>query len=201
MATDIGVANGTEPLWNGATVTPTPPSTSYYCPQIWRANFQVYSPNWMTDVRFAVLTPVTLQRIRGYTAYNVPMGEYGLNPMEQFSSYSPDDTFRGMGGELWGVCEVYNARTWAGRLVQHGFVRWYHWENGQFWRQGYGGPGGGGERGWGWYDSNSGQYYGAGGIEFRAAVDAFLEHGTCTAGWEIWVDGVQRCDADGNGVG
>lgn len=35
---------------------------------------------------------------------------------------------------------------------------------------------------------------------WRSALDAYLSGGGCTIGWEIWVDGKQRCRSDGTAV-
>ena len=60
-----------------------------------------------------------------------------------------------------------------------------------------GGGGGFEHNGWAYKDVTVESGVGAG---WQTALNAYLGSGACTAGWEIWVDGDQKCKADGTAV-
>ncbi|MEP6732315.1 MAG: hypothetical protein ABJE10_16840 [bacterium] len=87
-------------------------------------------------------------------------------------------------------------------MVEVGLVTWYNY-TGEVFRRSPTGSGGPSDRGWAYYDGATGTTSGqdgeaGGGSAAQSVVDRFLSTGACTVGWEVWVDGDQRCKADGS---
>lgn len=197
VAQDVGLATGGEYLWQGesfAVAMEGIETSEKFCPSFYRpGKVGMYVIEFGEDAEFYRPGTAVLQGIIGRTVLGFPMARYAI-PNQILTSSQPAGKYQIVGNiTLYVVCNMVRFRTSAGRLVEGGFMRIYNVEADL--RLAESGLGGGSpDRGWAWI---SGEEYrnGAGeGSDWRVVVDDFVENGDCTAGWEIWVDGVQTCD-------
>ena len=191
-------ADGTEPLWDGESFALSENGNfQSVCPPYFPyVNFSEYVPSTAEDARFHVTGPITKIGDLGYTVYGRPMARYRL-PEMVFNS--TDGRYSIYGGTIGITCLVELRRV-LGNFYQVELQIWRAW--------GYDSPGGvrynrsplagGGDGGgWGWSDDGSSNGSGDG---WSTALQTYLSGGGCTAGFEIWVDDDQKCDAYGNAM-
>lgn len=198
FATPTGTASGVEPIWDGTDMTG---STVFSCaPYVVNPTFKVYVPEHSTYVTIEGHGVWMFAMSRGTSAFGVPMAEYYAAAGEHWSSV-PDLSYYAMGGSIRGVCYTVKVRVPGAAALYVGFTRWYDY-TGSIYRRGSS-PGGSGSGGRGWAYSVTGDQWRNGegqGEDWNDVLDTWWQSGGCTEGWEIWVDGDQKCDADGNAV-
>lgn len=192
MAEYVGAGNPNYPAWNGEIEVQ---GGMYVCPSWWDLpSFRVRIIQNGESVYFkavgrAYLDPSIFIPPEG----NIPRAAY-TTPSGQIR----DQTGRyvAQGGHIYARCfvkQVWGARgnvlAYVGPIVSFNFT-------GTIMHNPNGGPTGGG-RGWAYKDD---QVYVENGVGpgWREALDRFLSGGGCTQGYEIWVDGTLKCDANGN---
>lgn len=141
-----------------------------------------------------------------HRAYLVAIvGQIGSTPKGRYhlatSTVSDDGTMELGPGDLEGTCWTRRVRVyspifgWTTAWV--GVISWYRFYGTMTPTNGY--PGGFGGRGWAWHNSGSGYSNGEGG-DWQSVLQAYLTSGTCTPGWEIWMDGRMVCNSRGQAV-
>jgi hypothetical protein len=188
-------ATGTEPLYAGESLS-FPSSGTFVgeCPPAWpRLRFREYVPSTGEEATFVIPGPISKIGNLGYTTFGFAMARYRIPEMIYNSN---DGRYSIYGGTIGVTCWI-SIRRVTGNVLNIEIAVGRTW--------GYDSPGGvrfnrtplaggGSEGGWGWDDDNG--QNGDGG-SWQAAVDTYLGGGGCTPGWEIWVDGDQKCDANG----
>jgi len=193
MADEVGMASGTEPLWTGQTdVSSLGP---YTCPdQINLARNKVYIPEYSEDATFLV-TNLNKVSNDGFSSDGSPLATYAVGTNRTFTSAIPLGKYTMKGGYMKARCKVVTVRSGAGFRVLLGPVTWYDYVQGEVDLADNDASGGSSTRGWA--DDESGNVTGVGDGGAQQVVDAYFG-GLCTVGWEVWVDGVEKCDAVGN---
>lgn len=197
MATDAGIAVGTEPLWLGQLIESVEAPRA--CPNwIPLAHNKVYVPAFYETAVFQV-SGLTKVANLGVSVGGHPMAAYSVPSGPLYSSF-PRDKYIMQGGLMKARCNTFEGRTPTGRIVYVGTVTWYDYTGEVYLSDRTATPGGDGGRGWGYRDTASGTTSGAGSLPGGAqtAVSRYLSGNGCTEGWEIWVDGARACDAHGN---
>lgn len=195
MATGGGTADATDPLWSGQLFGTAADSPSdAYCPM------GVPFPEY--QVRLTNGTVVTFQ-MAGTAIYmhDVPSpnpsyraARYSLPPGAH--SVSIDGIYEAWNGTLYGVCRVWRKQI-LGKIVEGGFVDWFKFDGEVWTRDNPDSGGNGGGRGWAYSKDGTQNGDGTSGTinDWQTALNNYLTTGTCTQGWEVWVDGVQVCSA------
>ena len=114
-----------------------------------------------------------------------PVGLYQL-PSGTFQS--DDGRYAIRGGTVLGICRFAHyliLGTWE--VVFRGIFTYNY--NGTTFRVSVQGTTG---SGWAWYDSGTGFSNGVA-PGWGIALSTYLGNGQCTGGWDIWVDGIEKC--------
>jgi hypothetical protein len=184
--------------WNGETYDdlhavadrPTCRSTEYITVQVWVVAFSEHAIFYLTS-------PVPKIADLGWDyVYNQPMAEYAI-PASWTYSDMPWRKYKISGGTVLARCAWKVLKTPAGWEVHIGRVTTWGYSGELVYA---GGNGTEPRKGRGWSASNSGVSTGEGSADWRQALQKYLDENVCTEGWEIWVDGVQMCRADGTHV-
>lgn len=193
-ASSLGSADMTELVWSGQSFDEYGDAFDPVClRQVQGVDFTAYIPEYGEDATFKISIPLDKFSDDGYSVEGLPMATYSLPENVEFWSTSPPGKYSMRGGLLRAVCRNYSLRV-GGVRIGGGKDRWYDY-TGVIYLNPVNPSGGGGGSGWGWssWDRTNGA-----GSGWQTALSAFLGNGNCIGGWEIWVDGVQRCDAFGN---
>lgn len=197
FATEVGTATGLETLWTGRDVNPS--SDILECsPYLVNPSFTIYVPDYGSTVTFAghgtfnkIATLPTLAGVPG-AVYQVGSGPY--------YSARPLGTYSALGGTIEARCLTTRFRTGTGVALIMG-KNIYSNYTGQIIRNGATSGGGEDETERGWASSYSDETTGAStesAINSPSAVILnYVSHDECTIGWEVWIDGDLKCNADG----
>lgn len=191
------------PLWSGQTYDQL--SSIAEMPKCRSSEFitvKVTVLHYGEHAYFFLKTPVPKIRDGQWDyVHNKPTAEYQV-PNSYILSDIPGGKYRIYGGTIMARCAWRLLRTPFGFEVHMGQVTTYGY-NGILELAPSNGTGPGRGRGWGARfgstDSGSGNGWGSGG-SWQEALAKYLDTQQCTVGWEIWIDGAQRCRADGTRV-
>lgn len=122
----------------------------------------------------------------GWERDGTPHALYDL----QDEFHETKDNYRAWGGTLMVGCKRRTLLTFAGVRFQMRLFQTYDYVGDII--VGASGSAGGG---WGYVNQETGYQNGIG-DGWQEALNGYLSGGYCTPGWDIWVDGVQKC---GNG--
>lgn len=126
----------------------------------------------------------------GYSTDGHPLAEYELPTGDWI--YSRDGKYRAYAGTIKVKCWHAHFMPIPGffEVVIMGYTSW------DYTGSVYANPtgiSGGGEGGWGYYNSSNG-FSNGDDVGWQNALSTYLSGGGCMAGWDIWVDGVQKCE-------
>jgi hypothetical protein len=159
--------------------------------------FKVYIPETGESATFDIPVPIEKVSDDGYTVWGIPMGTYAFPPNMEIWSSEPSGKYAARGGFLRAVCFDIALRTDMGVRLLGGYHLWYDYNGSIFGTPGSS-SGGSTGRGWSWHSTGTGYRNAGGQGSWEAALDSYLSGGGCSYGWEIWIDGVQKCDEFGN---
>ncbi len=181
----------TLPVWSGQAFS-TLEQSARFCPNV------VQNPEFsvFTQGRSVVFKTV------GWATKGSPLppGPTGA-PRAMYSP--PSGTFldtrfeyEASGGDLVGECNVWLVRyTGTGMQVMGGWMNWTYYPNTLIkLREGGGGPDGGGFGGWAYKDDMLSVENGAD-DGWMLALGNWIGGGSCTPGWDIYVNGVHVCSS------
>jgi hypothetical protein len=196
-ARPVGQASGTELAWSGQAFDSYSSSDEdASCHQtVSGVTFKLYIPEYGEDATFDVPVPIELATYDGSTTFGVPMGSYALPENIEIVSSTPPGKYAARGGLLRAICYDFTVHTGTGIRVEGGWHTWYDYTGQVYLHVGgtaMGGPGGG----WA-YATSDGFQNGMGDGDWGSALSTFMLRGTCTYGWEIWVDGTEKCNEYG----
>jgi hypothetical protein len=200
FATGAGPAANYELVWSGQSFSSFPePEEDWRCHRTATGvTFKLYIIEYGEYATFDVPVAIPIASDDGYTAFGIPKGSYALPENIEIRSSNPPGKYAIRGGFLKAVCFDFTVRTGMGIRVEGGWHRWYDYTG---WP--YLAPGGwtnaNDGRGWSWTTSSTG-YRNGGGMGWQNALDKYMNGDGCTRGWEIWIDGNQKCDSFGNAV-
>lgn len=198
MATADVAGSGSEPEWHGEDPSYFYGTVLFECPPyVDDPKFRVYIVEDGLDVSFAAHGRWMKIANLGVSVYGEPMAEYAAPP-GGFYSFDPFGRYIAYGGSLQGRCKTVRlsvpkvGTVWVGPILFYNYTGTVERTN----------AGGGDEGDRGWASDFSGFRNGSGfsdsGETYQSVLDAFIGEGRCTVGWEIWVAGVQQCDAMGH---
>ena len=157
-----------------------------------------YIPQYGEYAYFGMTSASLVQQL-GVSVQGIPMAEYTLNT-QYLNSAKPTGKYRIHDPRLKVRCHWFRTRTILEWRVRAGYTVVYD-VTGRVTLNpdgpGGGGPSGHEERGWAYHSSASGSSNGTG-VHWADALLGYIEDGVCIVGWEIRVDGDQKCDAYGN---